>query len=319
MDKKCYRNEMIKRPKDSSAPEPVYETPFAFTPAKGLNSLPLLITSPHSGAHYSDAFIEDSRLDAHLIRQSEDMYVDKLFDGAPALGAHLLAAHYPRAFVDLNRGENEIDPALVVEDIPSHKDQSLPRVQAGLGTIPSVVAEDTPIYDNKLSLTEIEARIRDIYKPFHRQMKTTLINMHEEHDFALLIDAHSMPSQAGRQAAPRNRSAQIDIVLGNCHGRSCDIALANFIGDHFTRAGYTVAHNNPYAGGYITSHYGRPENGFHAIQVEINRNLYMNEKTYEPLAGFDILKRDIDLLLIDLKNSIEDLTPQMLATRKAAE
>ena len=301
------------------ATPPTYEQPFTFSTAKGLDGLPLLITSPHSGAHYSDAFIDHSLLNAHLIRQSEDMYVDALFEGTPELRANLLAAQYPRAFVDLNRGENEIDPDLVVEDIPSHKDQSLPRVQAGLGTIPSIVAEDTPIYDDKLSIVEIRARIRDIYKPFHKQLNHTLAHLLAENNFALLIDAHSMPSQAGRQVAPRNRSAQIDIVLGNCHGNSCSKILADFIGNHFMRAGYNVAYNNPYAGGYITSHYGRPESGVHAIQIEINRSLYMDEKSYKRQANFTNLKRDIDGLINALSENIEDIAPDLITARKAAE
>lgn len=297
-----------------------FEVPYVLARPIADSQSPVLVTSPHSGADYPEDFIAASMLDAHELRQSEDMYVDTLFAEAPKYGATLLAARYPRSFVDLNRGANEIDPDLVDDLLPVHREQSLPRVQAGLGAIPRIVAEDTPIYADKLQLADVEARMTHIYHPFHKVLMTELELLRAPHASALLIDAHSMPSLAARHVAPRNQAAQIDIVLGTCHGRSCSDDVAEFISQHFRRAGYTIALNRPYAGGYITSHYGRPRMGTHAVQIEINRALYMNETSYEKTANFDILKADISTLIAALANAMPALA-QSHATidTKAAE
>lgn len=282
---------------------------------------PILVSSPHSGRDYPADFVERSILDAHELRQSEDMYVDELFAGAPMAGASLLAARYPRAYVDLNRGIHEIDRDLIDGDFPAHRDQSLPRVQAGLGIIPRIVAEDTPIYRETLSSADVDHRLQDIYHPYHRCLNDQLTAAHQAHGFAVLIDAHSMPAQAGRAIAPANHSAQLDIVIGNCHNASCAPALSDLIGSFLSRAGYTCSFNRPYAGGYITSHYGRPRQGRHALQIEINRSLYMDEANYTKTANFKILCDDLAALIAHLAQSLSQMGPTELAidAQKAAE
>lgn len=297
-----------------------FETPYAIARPAAKRVAPVVVTSPHSGSDYPTAFLAASRLSAHDLRQSEDMYVDALFAEAPNFGATLIAARYPRSFVDLNRGANEIDPDLVEDDLPVHREQSLPRVQAGLGTIPRIVAEDTPIYDDKLSIDEIARRMREIYHPFHAMLEDEVANLRNNFSTALLVDAHSMPSLATRNSAPRNRSAQIDIVLGTCHGRACTDRITDFVSQYFRRSGYTIALNRPYAGGYITSHFGRPHAASHAIQIEINRALYMNETSYEMTANFDSLKADLSGLVAALTAAWRDIMPVSdTADTKAAE
>jgi N-formylglutamate amidohydrolase len=298
----------------------LYQTPYTIVQPTAERAAPVVVTSPHSGCDYPEAFLAASRLSAHDLRQSEDMYVDALFAEAANFGATLITARYPRSFVDLNRGANEIDPDLVEDDLPVHREQSLPRVQAGLGTIPRIVAEDTPIYEDKLSIDDITARMRDIYHPFHATLQREVDRVRDLHGAALLVDAHSMPSLATRNSAPRNRSAQIDIVIGTCHGRSCSDRLTDFVSQYFRRSGYTIALNRPYAGGYITNHFGRPHNASQAIQIEINRALYMNESSYEMTANFDSLKADLSGLIAALTGAWRNIILESDAPdTKAAE
>jgi N-formylglutamate amidohydrolase len=298
----------------------LYETPYTIARPLAERVAPIVVTSPHSGCDYPEAFLAASRLSAHDLRQSEDMYVDALFAEAANFGATLISARYPRSFVDLNRGANEIDPDLVDDDLPVHREQSLPRVQAGLGTIPRIVAEDAPIYDDKLSIEDIALRMREIYHPFHATLEHEVESLRVLHGTALLVDAHSMPSLATRNNAPRNRSAQIDIVLGTCHGRACSDRVTDFISQYFRRSGYTIALNRPYAGGYITNHFGRPHRASHAIQIEINRALYMNETSYEMTANFDSLKADLSGLVAALTGAWRDIMPVSdTSDTKAAE
>jgi N-formylglutamate amidohydrolase len=313
---KCY----IKAMTETETSAKLYQTPFSIARPKAERASPIVVTSPHSGCDYPAAFLAASRLSAHDLRQSEDMYVDALFSEAANFGATLISARYPRSFVDLNRSANEIDPNLVEDDLPIHREQSLPRVQAGLGTIPRIVAEDTPIYDDKLSIVDIAQRMREIYHPFHATLEREVTSLHNSFGAALLVDAHSMPSLATRNSAPRNRSAQIDIVLGNCHGRACSERVTDFVNQYFRRSGYTIALNRPYAGGYITSHFGRPHTASHAIQIEINRALYMNEASYEMTANFDSLKADLSGLVAALTAAWRDIMPVSdTADTKAAE
>ena len=313
---KCYITAMTQNETGVEA----YQTPFMVARPKTERVTPIVVTSPHSGRYYPENFLQASRLSAHDLRQSEDMYVDDLFGDAPNFGVLMISARYPRSFVDLNRSPNEIDPDLVADDLPVHREQSLPRVQAGLGTIPRIVAEDTPIYEDKLALADIRQRLQDIYHPFHSNLEAEISTLRDDYGATLLVDAHSMPSLATRNTAPRNRSAQIDIVLGTCHGRSCSDRVTDFISQYFRRSGYTIALNRPYAGGYITSHFGRPSDRNHAVQIEINRALYMNEASYEKSPNFESLKTDLTGLIAALSSSWQDImaVPEPNET-KAAE
>ena len=281
-----------------------------FEPAPETPAQPLLITSPHSGSHYPQDFLTASRLDAHAIRQSEDMFVADLFAGVETLGASLLAARLPRAYLDLNRAPFELEQELFEDDLPSQFNSKSLRARAGLGIVPRLVAENTPIYSGKLAFAEAEHRIEKFYTPFHATLAGKLDALHRQFGAAILIDAHSMPSQAARQKDGRPKQPHIDIVLGTRHGRACHATLTDLVENFLKARGLSVARNRPYAGGYITEHYGRPNAGFHAIQIEINRAIYMDERSYQRHAGFDHLSETMPKLIAHLAE-MPDLATQL--------
>ncbi len=284
---------------------------FEFSPPHS-EAVPLLFNSPHSGNYYPQDFIDASRLDAHEIRQSEDMFVDALLANGPKIGAALMSAYYPRAYVDLNRAPYELEPALFADSLPPHIDRHSARAAAGLGTVPRLVAENTPIYNKKLNFAEAERRIEQIYHPFHRRLADEMTRLHMKHGYAVLIDSHSMPSQATKLSSGDKR---IDFVIGDRHGRSCAPQLSDWLSRFLSHRGYQVARNKPYAGGFITARYGRPGEGHHAAQIEINRALYMDEASYEKHDGFARLQND----LTDLMRELVDIMPLLLGPNTGAQ
>ena len=241
-----------------------------------------LFSSPHSGRDYPASFLSRSNLSPLAIRSSEDAFVDELFAAAPACGARLLAARVPRACIDLNRAPDDLDPALISG---ASRRYTNARVAAGLGVIPRVVAEGRPIMEGKLTLAEAERRIRDNWHPYHSRLRTLLAEARARFGLAGLVDCHSMPRDA-LNAAPSAWGRRPDIVLGDRFGSACDRWLVDAATDLFAAEGFTVARNALFAGGYITQTYGRPAEGTHAIQIEIDRGLYMDEARIERLLGF---------------------------------
>ena len=238
-----------------------------------------MFASPHSGRRYPTALLSASRLDAMALRRSEDCFVDELFAGAPALGAPLIRAHFPRAYIDANREPYELDPAMFDGPLPGFCNTRSPRVMAGLGTIARVVASGADIYASKLSVAEGLERIERLYKPYHRDLTLLLEERRRLFGHAILIDCHSMPSVGGpMDFDPGRRRA--DFILGDAHGAACASAVVEAVAGVLRGLGYRVTHNAPYAGGFTTTHYGRPAEGLHALQIEINRDLYMDERTY---------------------------------------
>ena len=271
---------------------------------------PFVFCSPHSGRVYTEAFISASRLDPHRLRKSEDCYVDQLFGDVVQLGAPLLSALFPRAYLDVNREAFELDPQLFRVRLPHYANTDSVRVAGGLGTIARIVSEGEEIYKQPLSLPAAQERIRRLYVPFHDQLLDLLNTTMRGFGQAILIDCHSMPSATvGRQPGPRP-----DFVLGDRFGETCDAKLTRFVQNELSEMGYQVQLNRPYAGGYITEHYGAPANGFHALQIEINRALYMNEQTLQPNRGFGQLQRD----LTEMAQRLIEHMPQMLMPRAAA-
>ncbi len=257
---------------------------------------PLVLASPHSGAEYSEEFLAAAKLDLATLRQSEDCYVDELIAGGPALGVPVLRALFPRVFVDANREAFELDPAMFEDALPASANIASPRVAAGLGMIPRYAANDREIYRRKLSYAEAEARIAGFYQPYHRALKELIRATREKFGLCLLLDCHSMPSVGG--AADRDRGRpRVDYVLGDCFGAACADAVTALAERYFRDAGANVRRNNPYSGGYITQHYGRPAEGVHVLQIEINRSLYMDERSLRRSDGFESVKRGIDGLV----------------------
>ena len=258
--------------------------------------IPFVFNSPHSGRYYPAAFLQQSQLDPHTIRRSEDCFVDQLFASAVKIGAPLMAAHFPRAYLDVNREPYELDAKMFFEPLPSYANGHSARVAGGLGTIPRLVGEGQEIYAHKLHIDEALSRIETIYRPYHALLGDTLVKTRERFGYGVLVDCHSMPTGI---RFPES-GMRPDFIIGDRFGTSCAPELANAAIQLLREMGYVVAHNKPYAGGYITEHYGRPLKQFHALQIEVNRGLYLNEHSYEKKAGFDQLQRDIALFLRDI-------------------
>jgi len=256
----------------------------------------VVFSSPHSGAAMPDGFVADSRLDRHALRSSEDSFVDQLFAGAPQFGAPLISATMARAYVDLNRAEDELDPAMI-DGVPRRG--SNPRIAAGLGVIPRVVAEGRVIRHGKISRDEADARIARFHRPYHQQLTALLAERKAKFGAAILVDCHSMPHEA-LAAAPLVDGKRPDIILGDRFGASCDRWISNTVTDIFQSAGFRVARNAPFAGGYITQKNGHPSKGLQAIQVEIDRRLYMDEAAIRPNDAFSDVQAVITAITREL-------------------
>lgn len=258
--------------------------------------VPFVFNSPHSGRFYPDRFLAMSRLDAHAVRRSEDCYVDELFGSAVSLGAPLLCANFPRAYLDVNREPWELDPRMFVEAVPPFANTRSARVAGGLGTIPKVVGEGQDIYGARLRLAEAVERIDALYRPYHQELKALVTQTHRRFGSVVLIDCHSMPASIRLG----DTSIRPDFIIGDRFGAAAGSALSEHAIATLDGMGYAVAHNKPYAGGFITEHYGRPARGYHALQIEVNRGLYMNERTYQRSADFDRIAADLARLSAEL-------------------
>ncbi|MEM1139303.1 MAG: N-formylglutamate amidohydrolase [Pseudomonadota bacterium] len=240
-----------------------------------LQGAPIVAGCPHSGRHYPKSFLTQLALDVSRLRQAEDFWVDGLIAGTSEAGVARVEALFPRSFVDVNREPLEIDPDMFDGPIPKDANSKSLRVAGGLGTIARVVNDGAEIYRHKLPAHLIEQRITSFYRPYHEALENRLSEARQRHGVALLLDFHSMPSHlAGR--GPGGRSLP-DIVLGDRYGASCPEGLVEMVERNLLGAGYSVMRNAPYAGGYCTEHYGRPREGLFALQIEINRRLYMDE------------------------------------------
>jgi N-formylglutamate amidohydrolase len=246
----------------------------------------VVFASPHSGRDYPPAFLRQAELNASQIRSSEDAFVDLLFENVPDHGAPLLTATAPRAFLDLNRGPDELDSALIQG---VRRTAHNPRIASGLGVIPRVVANGRQIYRGKLSLAQAHDRIAQYWRPYHDQLQTLLDESMNVFGEAILIDCHSMPHEALENVGPPG-AARPHIVLGDRFGSAVASPVVERVEAAFATAGLRVARNMPFAGAFITQHYGRPSRHQHAIQVEIDRALYMDERTLEPNANFTAFK-----------------------------
>ena len=253
---------------------------------------PVLFNSPHSGRVYPREFLAASRLDIATLRRSEDTFVDELVEGVVERGYPLIRAHFPRCYVDVNREPYELDPRMFEGRLPSFANTRSMRVAGGLGTVARVVGDAQEIYDQRISIDEALQRIESLYKPYHRALRRLFGKIYKEFGAAILLDCHSMPSAT----ASRDDRPRADIVLGDRYGTSCVAAISETVEDTLRELGYAVSRNKPYAGGFITEHYGNPGSGLHAIQLEINRAIYMDEKRYERGAGFERLAADLETL-----------------------
>ncbi len=256
----------------------------------------LVLSSPHSGTAYTPEFVATSCLDPTTLRKSEDSFVDELFAAAPGLGAPLLKANFPRAYLDPNREAFELDPEMFRDDLPAYANTSSPRVAAGLGTIARVVCSGAEIYQDKLDFADALRRVNTLYRPYHEILGRLVEATRERFGYCLLLDCHSMPSVGGPMDADSGRE-RVDFILGDRYGTSCAAAVTDRVEAALVDFGYRVGRNLPYAGGFTTVHYGRPATGTHALQIEINRRLYMDEERITRLPYIDKLRADIGGLI----------------------
>ncbi|WP_244530421.1 N-formylglutamate amidohydrolase [Rhizobium sp. NFR07] len=272
-------------------------------------TIPFVFNSPHSGRHYPADLIANSNLDSLSIRRSADHYVDELFADAPELGAPLLAAHFPRAYLDVNREPYELDPRMFDGPLPPYVNIGSMRVAGGLGTIPRIVAENMEIYRKRLSVEEGLARIEAIYKPYHTCLRRLIARTHARFGLAILIDCHSMPGNirlSGSELRP-------DFIIGDRYGTSASAELSRAALDFLDGMGFSAVRNKPYAGGFITEHYGRPVRGLHALQIEINRALYVDETTLEKKREFPVIAAALSTFMRQMAEYVGDFSGGMSA------
>jgi len=241
---------------------------------------PILLSSPHSGREYPPAFLAQSRLTLGQLRRAEDAYVDELLTESVALGVPLIAARYGRAYLDLNRDADEIDPGMIADPLPPSAGHASDRVAAGLGVLPRIAAHGLDIYASRLRLAEVEGRLASLHRPYHRAICDMLDRAHRRHGYAVLLDCHSMPTPPGGPAsAPQ-------FVLGDLHGSAASPRLVDAVEGAIKASGFRVARNAPYAGGYTTLHHADPANGVHVVQIEVDRALYMDPARLTRHPGF---------------------------------
>ena len=267
---------------------------------------PVIFASPHSGRIYPDSFLARSACDLTALRMNEDAYIDKLFGAAANIGAPLLRARFPRCFVDVNRAPTELPPswesaAKIASGLP-HKLTA--RARAGFGVIPLNISQNAPIYIEDLPEHTALERIARLYTPYHDALQSLIDASLARFGRAVLIDCHSMPGFASMG------SRRADIVLGDRYGLSCSAGTITAIEDAFTRAGYHVVRNSPYAGGYVTTHYGRsaqdPQRAVETVQIEINRDLYQNPVTLKPKARhFEGLLKNLEDIIWQIVSGFE--------------
>ncbi len=273
---------------------------------------PVVFNSPHSGSIYPRSFLMTARLDVATLRRSEDSFVDELIAGVVPRGYPMMRAHFPRCYVDVNREPYELDPRMFNGRLPSFANTRSMRVAGGLGTVARVVGDAQEIYDHRISVDDALRRIESLYKPYHRALRKLVTKVQTDFGAALLIDCHSMPSATGS----RDERPRADVVIGDRYGTSCTAAVIETAEVLLRSLGYSVSRNKPYAGGFITEHYGNPSAGLHALQIEINRALYMDERRYERIASFRQLALDVEILADRLAMlPLEELRPY----RSAAE
>ena len=288
----------------TAPPAPPRPAGFVLTGDAG-GRFPVVVASPHSGRDYPANFLARTRLTIAQLRRGEDAYVDGLLDGVAASDVPRLAARYGRSWLDLNRGPDELDPAMYVEPLDATPAQASDRVRSGLGVVPRIAAAGLDIYPTRLRVADARERLANVHAPWHDTLAQLLAVARARHGFAILLDCHSMPAPVGGPgAAPQ-------IVVGDLHGQSAAPALVARVEAHFAAAGWRTARNRPYAGGYTTARHGDPANGIHAVQIEIDRALYMDPARLTRHMGFPSVAAQLTTLVAALCDEPIDLRPDL--------
>lgn len=238
---------------------------------------PVVFNSPHSGSVYPAEFVAASRIDLPALRRSEDSFMDEMIGDLAARGFGVVRVNFPRSYVDVNREPYELDPRMFTGRLPSFANTRSMRVAGGLGTIPRVVGDGQDIYRERIDVDDALKRIELLYKPYHRALRRLINDVHRAFGTVIVVDCHSMPSVG----VSRDEPPRPDVVIGDRYGTSCSPVLTDIVEDTLKQLGYTAGRNKPYAGGFITEHYGNPASGLHTIQIELNRAIYMDERRRE--------------------------------------
>jgi len=287
--------------------------PYILRTPKGPLS-PFVFAAPHSGRYYPPDFTARAILDSAGLRQSEDAFVDRLFKNVCDHGGTLLVATHARAYLDLNRAGDELDPTMFSPRLAEEGLNLSHRVKAGLGLIPKVIAEGVPIYKAPLPAREAEKRITAVHTPYHQKLKQLLTERRERFGIAFLIDCHSMPTEGGKRRSKRRRGP--DIVLGDSWGSACERELTSATEELFINAGFRVRRNVPYSGGFSTVHYGKPRDNVHALQIEISRSIYMDEASQTELPEFAEVQQTLSNASAQL---IDRLSPRKQAPSRSGD
>lgn len=271
-----------------STPDAAFDV---LSPLPGVAATPLVFASPHSGGFYPPDMLAAVAVEEAVMRRSEDALVDTLIAAGPGVGAHAIRSRIGRAYIDLNRHPWELDPAMFDGDLPDYAQGRTARVAAGLGAIARTAGEGQKIYARKLTFEEARQRVETAHRPYHEALSDLIGRARADFGLAVLIDWHSMPAAAARSVVTPRYGRGCDFVLGDRFGDACSPALTRMVEKALESAGFRVVRNNPYAGGYTTEHYGRPAEGVHALQIEIDRALYWDEATRRPTQGLALLKQ----------------------------
>ena len=261
---------------------------FSLTQPPPGGETPVLVEVPHAGLAVPEAVRDEIVVSSEVVLRDSDLYVDKLYARAPSVGATLLAARVSRYVVDLNRAPDDVDP----QTVPDHPD---PRGVQPRGVVWRVTTEGLPALRAPLSYAALEERLSRFHAPYHRVLEAELVRKRARFGHAVLLAAHSMPSAS---RSPGGGGARADVVPGTRGRSTADARLIDLVDQHFREAGLTVRHDDPYRGGWTTQHYGRPASGWHALQIELNRALYVDEQTFEPRSpAFEELSALLDSLV----------------------
>jgi N-formylglutamate deformylase len=265
------------------------------------SAIPLVFDSPHSGIQFPPDFSCCASIEQ--LKTGWDAFVDKLWEGAVLHGAVLQSAHYSRMFIDLNRASDDIDPVLLAS--PSSECKPTRYSERGMGLIRRFAIPGVALYAQPLEMDEIKMRVRDYYLPYHNALSDRLNNLHERFGEVWHVDCHSMKSKGNKMNIDSGESRP-DVILGDNDGLSCDPEFVQTVEDAFTRLGYKVVRNMPYKGGYLVTHYAKPDVARYSMQIEINRTLYMDEQLYKPNAQFALLRKDLDSVACTMANYIRE-------------
>jgi N-formylglutamate deformylase len=263
------------------------------------DAMPLVVDSPHSGSHYPDDFAFCCPLD--ILRRAEDSYVDELFGAAPAHGATMIAAVFPRSYLDVNRAADDLDPAVLSAAWPKHL-KLRPATRVGL--VRRYAQAGVPIYERKLHPDEVLARVERYYAPYHQTLDEICDRLHREFGAVWHVNAHSMPSTGSRKHGRKGEHG--DFVIGDRDGTTCAPEYTDFVASTLRGMGYEVHVNDGYKGVELVRRHGRPAERRHSLQIEVDRSLYMDQRTLEKLPGFDALKDDLARLFAALRGFVAE-------------